>query len=169
MDGVDKPLEHWHGQPLVGHVLARLPTNASVLISANRNLSRYAELGWPVVTDARKNLGPLAGIAAAIPHLNTAWLYVVPGDAPLLPEDLPLALLDACRAQNATACYARTDQPQPLPLLVAASALQQLPLYLERGERSVRGWLTAMAAIELARPNDAAAFANFNTPEDLLP
>ncbi|MGH8560623.1 MAG: hypothetical protein ACRES4_01480, partial [Nevskiales bacterium] len=36
----------------VEHVLARLaPQVEAVVISANRNLERYATLGWPVVTD----------------------------------------------------------------------------------------------------------------------
>lgn len=167
MGGVDKPLELWNGQTLVAHALSRLPTDVPVLISANRNRKRYAQLGWPVITDASANAGPLAGIEAAASQIKTPWLYVVPGDAPLLPKDLALAMQLACVTQNAIACCARVDQRQPLPMLVATAALMQLSAYLKRGERSVGGWLTQLGAIELQRPDDGRAFANFNTRADL--
>lgn len=167
MGGVDKPLELWNGQTLVAHALSRLPADVPVLISANRNHQRYAQLGWPVITDTSANAGPLAGIEAAASQIQTPWLYVVPGDAPLLPQDLALAMHLACVSQNATACCARVEQRQPLPMLVATTALTQLTAYLQRGERSVGGWLTQLGAIELLRPNEPRAFANFNTRADL--
>ena len=166
MGGLDKPLEVWQGKTLVGHVLSRLPQQSTVLISANRNLAQYGQLGWPVISDDTTDNGPLAGILAAIPHLKTTWLYVVPGDAPLLPTDLAPAMHAACVIHGASACCARTNRRQPLPLLVSAPALPQLSSYLQRGERSVGHWLTELNAIELSRPYDAAAFANFNTPAD---
>ncbi len=173
LGGVDKPLESWREKPLLEHALARLPARMPVLISANRNLARYRSFGHPVFADAPaqsgfardKLLGPLAGIATASAHLRSAWLYVIPGDAPLLPEDLPAALKSCCRQQAASASCVRLERRQPLPLLVSAAVLPGLSTYLQRGDRSVGGWLTQLEAAELPR-SDAAAFANFNTPED---
>ena len=46
MGGIDKGLQELEGRPLAQWVLDRLsPQVGSVLISANRNLDRYAELG----------------------------------------------------------------------------------------------------------------------------
>jgi len=173
MGGVDKPLEIWRRKPLLEHVLARLPTHMPVLISANRNLKRYRRFGYPVFADdpalskssQDELLGPLAGIASAYPHLHTKWLYVIPGDAPLLPPDLPGALKSCCNQQAATASCVHLEQRQPLPLLVNAALLPGLTTYLQGGGRSVGGWLTQLGAAELKR-SDAPAFANFNTPED---
>jgi len=173
LGGVDKPLEMWRHKSLIEHVLAGLPAQMPVLISANRNLARYKSFGYPVFADnpdLTKSaddtlLGPLAGIASAHAHLDTAWLYVVPGDAPLLPEDLPAALKACCAQQAATASCVRLERRQPLPLLVNATALPALATYLQRDDRSVGGWLAHLGAAELSRA-DVAAFANFNTMED---
>lgn len=173
LGGVDKPLEPWRDKPLIEHVLSCIPTECPVLISANRNLTRYRELGWPVFCDAHADggsdaamfQGPLAGIAAAAPHVKTQWLYVVPGDAPLLPLNLAAELRTACIAQKSPACCVQLDRRQPLPLLVATSALATLPEFLNEGGRAVGSWLQHLNAIALPR-SDTAAFANFNTPED---
>ena len=52
MGGADKGLQELCGRPMAAHVLERLaPQVGAVLISANRNLERYAELGCPVLPD----------------------------------------------------------------------------------------------------------------------
>ena len=55
MGGVDKGLQHFQNQPLVQHVIERLSPQVDALwISANRNMSTYADFGHPVFSDAEK-------------------------------------------------------------------------------------------------------------------
>ena len=50
--GRDKGLLNYGGSTLVDHVIDRLsPQVARLVISANRNLNRYASFGHPVVSD----------------------------------------------------------------------------------------------------------------------
>ena len=87
--GREKPLLELRGQPLAGHVLARLvPQVTEVVISANRRLADYSQLGYPVVSDRSSDQGPLAGILAAAEAVTTPLLFVCPGDSPFLPRDL---------------------------------------------------------------------------------
>ena len=52
MGGLDKGWARFRGSTLIRHVMERFsPQVASVLISANRNLERYRELGVEVVAD----------------------------------------------------------------------------------------------------------------------
>ena len=68
MGGVDKGLIDLRGQPLVAHVIAALePQVENIIISANRDLDRYTEFGYPVVTDTLPDHpGPLAGILSSM-------------------------------------------------------------------------------------------------------
>lgn len=81
MGGIDKGLVELDNRPLVRWVAEALkPQVASLLISANRNQARYAELGWPVIADDRafgqgssseSYRGPLAGIATALAQIKS--------------------------------------------------------------------------------------------------
>src|SRR4051794_25057924 len=97
MGAVDKGLQPLHGRPLVAHVIERLaPQVATIVVSANRHLDRYARFGHRVVTDevadevagaVARDAGPLAGLYAGLVACDTAFLVVAPCDAPFLPLD----------------------------------------------------------------------------------
>lgn len=134
MGGVDKGLEPLRGQPLVAHVLARLrPQVGRLMISANRNRSRYEALGvpvWPDVTDVTEGAdgadgakgepalsggeplleyaGPLAGVAAGLARCETPWLVTVPCDVPGLPANLVARLAAGARDSGAAIAMAAT-------------------------------------------------------------
>lgn len=165
--GRDKPLERLAGRPLIEHVLERLlPQVDSVLISANRNLDSYRQYGHAVVTDELTDRGPLAGVQAALADLDDPWLFVCPGDAPLLPTDL-IERLRAGLGDGAVAAVPHDgERLQPLFLLVSREAAAGVSAYLDDGGRSVHGWLAGLEVAEVAVP-DAAAFTNVNTAEEL--
>lgn len=169
MGGLDKGLVELDGKPLVAHVLARLaPQVGALLISANRNLDRYAALGAPVVTDPPEHgpfAGPLAGIRAALAALRTPWLAVVACDTPNLPLDLVERLaagLDGARASVAAA----GGRTHALCCLLHSALRASLDEALARGERRVAAWLAGVGArtVEFA---DAEAFVNCNAAADL--
>jgi molybdopterin-guanine dinucleotide biosynthesis protein A len=171
--GADKPLLPWRGRPLIEHVIARLdPQVEGLLISANRNIGRYARYGR-VITDALPDFpGPLAGIHAALGICPTPWLLACPGDAPDLPMDLAERLLAAAKAgiegaEPATAAVAHDgERIQPLPVLLHTSTRTSLGTYLARGCRSVHGWLAEIAPAVADFSGAAAAFRSRNSPDD---
>lgn len=59
------------------------------MISANRNLERYATLGWPVVTDT---VGPLAGLLRLLETARHDSLLCVPCHALDTPGTGPRAV-----------------------------------------------------------------------------
>ena len=165
--GRDKPLELLGGRPLVAHVLDRLDGQAeSILISANRNLSEYGRFGYPVVADQIADRGPLAGIQAALAEAETDWLFICPGDAPFLPEDLIVQLSDGFKAGAEIAIAHDGERVQHLFMLLQRSQAEGIGDYLEGGGRSVSGWLTEQSVVAVPI-DDRLAFTNVNTEEEL--
>ena len=85
MNGVDKGLIPLNGLPLVAHVVNTVqPQVDEILISANRNHSRYAALGVRTVADTVEEFpGTLAGMLAAMQAADGELLFVCPCDSPL--------------------------------------------------------------------------------------
>jgi molybdopterin-guanine dinucleotide biosynthesis protein A len=167
MGGLDKGWVPFEGRALVEHALARLaPQVGTVLISASRNLERYETLGWAVVPDAPEHrgrfLGPLAGMLAALRAAPLPWAVFVPCDAPVLPLDL-VARLAAAGAGGRAALACCRGQREPVFCLLPRSMAPALAAALEHGERRPGEFLQRMQAVEVAF-DDAAAFANINTP-----
>ena len=77
------------GRPLIAWVIDNLaPQVQSLVISANRHLDDYRQLGHPVLPDRLPDMpGPLAGIHAALSVCPTEWLAVAACDTPFLPPD----------------------------------------------------------------------------------
>ncbi|MFM7506027.1 MAG: molybdenum cofactor guanylyltransferase MobA [Rubrivivax sp.] len=170
MGGVEKALVPWAGRPLLAHVIDRLvPQVAAVALNVNRQAARYAGFGLPLWPDADDTLpGPLAGWLAALGRAPTEWLLSVPCDSPLLPADLAarLALPLAGPEAPPLAIAATADGPQPVFALLHRSLAPALAAALARGERSVQRFARAQGAREVAF-DDAGAFADADTPEDL--
>lgn len=168
MGGRDKPLELLHGQPLVAHVHARLaPQVGPLLLSCNRNLERYAAWGDARIIDEVPGLGPLGGLVSALAQVRTPWAFACPGDTPRLAATLVAHLAAGCRGP-ADICYAHDGaRAQPLFLLLPTRAAASIRAYLERGQRSVLGWLDTAGATAIDCAGLAASFANANTLDEL--
>ncbi|MEY4413640.1 MAG: molybdenum cofactor guanylyltransferase MobA [Pseudomonadota bacterium] len=189
MGGVDKGLQPHRGQPLAWHALQRLrPQVGALMINANRNLDRYAALGEPVWPDVLPDQpGPLAGFLAGLAHCTTPWLLTVPCDTPFFPQDLAARLIAAVQAEGAELAIAATRelpdegaraagrrpeadgrvlQPQPVFCLLPLTLRDSLTDFVASGRRSIDRW-TAQHRCATVVFDDAAAFANANTPEEL--
>ncbi len=176
LGGADKGLVAYRGRPLVcwpggrpwllGVLAALAPQAAEIVISANRNLERYAATGYRVLPDALPDFpGPLAGVLAALRAVEARWLLVAPCDTPHLPPDLGARLLAAARAADTRIAVAADAAHTHHTCFVARSDLaDDLAATLARGERAVHRWQQAHAPAVVCF--DAAGFANFNRPED---
>lgn len=170
MGGADKGLQELDGRPMAAHVLERLaPQVDAVLISANRNLDRYAELGCPVLPDTLVGYaGPLAGLQAALARATTPLLVTAPCDSPFLPADLVARLYDALLARQAELAVACADgRAHRAFSLLRRDLLPGLDAFLATGERRVGLWHASLKVTEVDFSDEAAAFGNINTADDL--
>lgn len=165
MGGADKGLMPWGDHSCVEAVAARLePQVDDIVISANRNLERYSTLGYPVVRDAYIGYaGPLAGVAASLPHCRHPIAAVVPCDSPEPPADLVARLLEPLRDADIDLSYAFDgDRHQYLFMALRRQLLQQLQHYLDSGQRSVKGWHRLMRHQVVDFSDCPEAFVNLN-------
>ena len=170
MGMVDKGLVELDGKPLVAHVLARLaPQVGALIVNANRNVERYAALGHPVVGDAVGGYaGPLAGLHAGLSAAKTPFVATAPCDSPFLPTDLVARLAGAFDAATVDIAVARTfDQAHPVFALVRRDVLSHLARFLEQGGRKIDAWYASLRFAEVAFDDEADAFRNINTPQEL--
>jgi len=170
MGMVDKGLVELDGKPLVAHVLARLaPQVSALIVNANRNAERYAALGYPVVGDAIGGFaGPLAGLHAGLSAAATPFIATTPCDSPFLPADLVARLAGAFGQGALDIAVARTfEQPHPVFALVRRDVLSHLARFLEQGGRKIDAWYASLRLAEVAFDDEADAFRNINTPEEL--
>ena len=170
MGGVDKGLQLLNGRPLVGHVVERLaPQVDELLINANQNGERYAAFGHRVVPDEIPDFaGPLAGLHAALSAAAHPLVATAPCDSPFLPADLISRLFSALTATGADLAVARTfDQPHPVFCLCKRDVLPHLTEFLASGGRKIDRWYATLKVVEVAFDDEADAFENINTREEL--
>ena len=172
--GIDKAWLVLGDEPLVGRAVRRASAQAAPLVlSANRDLGRFAELGPAVVRDGAGLTGPLAGILSAMAWLRAGSdaadrIVSFACDTPFFPQDLVARLSAALR---------------PRTIVVAASAGRLHPAFA-LWPTALEGDLRACFEGELvpslhralerfgfeavdfpAQPIDP--FFNINTPADL--
>ena len=170
MGGVDKGWVELAGAPMIVHVLRRLaPQVDEILINANQNLERYRALGHSVFADTVGGFaGPLAGLHAGMTHATREMVVTVPCDSPFLPADLVDRLHSGIVAKRAQLAVAKTfDQPHPVFALVRRDVLPSLAAFLEGGGRKIDAWYAALEVVEVAFDDEADAFRNINTTDEL--
>jgi len=173
LGGCDKAWLQRDGQALVQRLAQALtPSVAAVLVSANRDLPRYAAAGLHALPDriaappgAERSLGPIAGLDALSAACATPWLLTLPVDLCRLPS----ALLDRLIAASGDGdgAYAEDDDgEQPLVALYRVSRLRPaLAAALEAGRYAPRALQLQLALACMPLPG--LRLGNLNTPQDL--
>jgi len=170
MGGVDKGLAPFRGKPMVAHAIERLaPQVDEILVNANRNPEAYARFGHRVIADEIPGFaGPLAGFERGLAHARGQLVATVPCDSPFLPADLVARLRAALEGAGAQLAVARTgDQPHPVFCLMRREVHASLAAFLSSGQRKIDKWYASLAVAEVAFDDEADAFANINTRDEL--
>ena len=168
MGSVDKGLVLLRGKPMIAWVLERLaPQVGEIVINANQNLEAYAAFGHRVVPDEVGGFaGPLAGLHAGLAAVAHELAVTVPCDSPFLPADL-VARLRAALGANELAVAKTGDQPHPVFSLVRRSVHAHLGAFLAGGGRKIDAWYASLKVVEVPFDDEADAFRNINTREEL--
>lgn len=173
MGGIDKGLIPFHKKPLIESAIERLkPQVDSILINANRNITKYAHYGFPVLMDETPDFsGPLAGFSVGLKHCQTPYLLTSPCDSPLLPTDLSEKMLAEMELKDLDLVFASSIEngkiwAQPVFCLMRSDLRDSLKTFLEKGDLKIDNWFKELHSGTVIFDN-ALAFANVNTPEEL--
>jgi len=170
MGGEDKGLLLLNGRPLISHVLERVsPQCETIWVNINRNKEAYAAFGYPLIEDTLPGgLGPLAGLLAALEQSESEYVLSVPCDTPHLPTELVSRLYASMMQSGADICSVDDgERLHPVIMLVRRSLANDLRSYLEKGGRKVRDWLYRHNHCFADFSDQAAAFVNINTLQQL--
>ena len=165
LGGRDKAWLQRAGVPQVIRLVRRFEAEcATVLVSANANLERYAAQGLSVVSDHVSGIGPIAGLQALADACSTPWLLTLPVDVIGTNECL---LRTLAMAGDAGAVAEDDDGLQPLVALYRLDSLgSAIASALATGEHAIQAM---QARLNLPRVRfSGLRFGNLNTPEDLL-
>lgn len=161
------------GQPLWQRQLATLrATHPHELFISGRPDGPYAGSGVEILVDAVPDLGPLAGLEAALRRARRPLLLVLAID---LPDMTPVFLTDLTRRATESG---RGIVPQsnewfePLAAIYTPACLPLVQDSLRGKDRSMQRFVREAAAQHLleARPlekTELPLFRNLNTPENL--
>lgn len=163
MGGGDKPLVTLAGATLLDRIGATLAADHTHLaLSANGDPARFGT-ALPVLPDAFSGQGPLAGVLAGLEWaagLGADALLTVPGDTPLIPRGLALALAPA------PAVAQSGGRRHHLVALWPVACAPALRTWLSQpGSRSVRAFADTLGMRAVSFPDEP--FVNVNTPADL--
>jgi molybdopterin-guanine dinucleotide biosynthesis protein A len=169
MGGNDKGLVEVGGRPLIAWTLEAFRSQVdAILISANRNLDRYARFGNPVISDTLAGFqGPLAGMHTAMRAAATPLVATVPCDVPFLPPDLVARLRAALEAAGAEIAVAHNgERVQPVFALLRCTLADSLEQYLALGERKIDRWFARHTTATADFSDCPNTFLNVNSPGD---
>ena len=166
MHGADKGLIDFHGKSMIEHVINAVIQDAGdIVISANRNLARYRNFGFPVIPDtSAQYAGPLAGILSSIPTCHHDWILVVACDMPLLPSNLVHRLYES-RGDFSLIVTEVHGKPQ-LALLMRRELITSIDAFLQSGRRRLLDWLQSQQHISVDFSHNAETLRNFNRLDD---
>ena len=172
--GAEKAAATLKGRPLLRLALDRLEgVCARLAVSAPRDslaARMAADWGVAVLADPPGTpRGPLAGLSVGLAWARSRGLdrlAVMPCDLPSAPHDL-FERLEEAMGEASAASALSPDGPQPLCLMADVTLHDGLAAILSGGRHPpVHEWLAAVGARQIFF-DDAAAFANVNTPQDL--
>jgi len=168
LGGLDKGLVELNNTPLAQHLIKRIkPQVNDILLSANRNIERYRELGYEVFEDQINGFaGPLAGILTALKQTQCEWLLTLPADSPFIPLDLVQRLTHEL-GQSKISIAHDGEQLQPTFALIHRSLVDSLESFLQQGERKTRLWMQQQPYKTTDFSDKPNAFININTADEL--
>jgi molybdopterin-guanine dinucleotide biosynthesis protein A len=164
LGGIDKGWHIHQGKPLIEHALEHLKDCQRIIISANRHLSAYRQLGYAVVADQRPDYqGPLSGIESAMRYAPDACFYVMPCDLLGVPPHWLSHLTRHARQTDSPWVGTQTaDKLQPLLGLWSTRLFAELTDFLDAGERRVMHFVAPYQKHALPLP-DQTDLLNINT------
>jgi molybdopterin-guanine dinucleotide biosynthesis protein A len=166
LGGLDKAWLERDGMPQVLRWRNRFANEvATVLVSANRDLARYAAAGLRAIPDRlSEDVGPIAGLDALAKACQTQWLLTLPIDLVGV-NDCLLPTLVAESAFNG-AFAGDDDGAQPLVALWRVAALREAVAAAISADQTAVHALQARLGMVRVRFN-GVRFGNLNTPADL--
>ena len=172
--GTDKGLLKLGQYSVIERIAGVLRTMVDEIVIITNRPGRYAKYGDKIINDYIHWLGPLGGIHAGLVHATHPWVLVTACDMPFI--SAPVArLMMHCAANCDVVVPRHRGYAEPLYALYNKSCLEVIEQHLYQGQGKItllydklRVRYVEDAEMSLAEPHLEQAFANLNTPKDLM-
>lgn len=115
--GTDKGLILYKDRALIEYPLQYLkPYCNEVMISANSEGYKY--LGYPVIADTIKNIGPIGGINSCFEKANNEKVFITACDIPEIDEKIIQSMIDKSLHTDVVFLNLSSGKIQSLPLIL---------------------------------------------------
>ncbi|MGD9153278.1 MAG: molybdenum cofactor guanylyltransferase [Gammaproteobacteria bacterium] len=158
-----------NGLTIIEHLLAefdKVGIHDVIIVSKNPAYQRYNK---PMIADKRQNIGPLAGIEAALSYYRSNYhaTLFLPCDMPNFSENEMRVLLDKFQGKDTVFAVTGDEDWHPLCAVVNNDWLDDISKLIDAGNRSIKDvWLKCRGKPIFFSNN--MAFANINTIGDAL-
>lgn len=168
--GSDKALLDIAGRPLALH-LAEVGRDVAERVTLVGPPDRYGDLGLPIIPDTHQDVGPLAGILAALEHTRASWNLVLACDMPRLSAAFAEFLFTRAEAggHDVVMPVSPGGRDEPLCAIYARTVAPNIRREIENETRKITRALESVALRRVSPPEyahldpDGKIFTNVNT------
>ncbi len=171
--GKEKGLVDFQGKPLISYAIDALkPLVQNIIIGANNQLSDYKKLGYLIVEDEIKNIGPIGGVLSTLRYSETKYNIILSCDMPFINTELLHYLNIKIQGYEVVVPVHDTSKIEPLCGIYSKDILPVMEDAVENGNFKLRDIFKSVRfkAIKvdasLAFYSDNL-FYNINSPADI--
>jgi len=172
--GSDKALALLRGKFLIQHAKDTLTAIFSECLLVTNTPGQHGFLNMPMIKDRYQNMGPLAGIHAALLHTNNPWIFVLGCDMPKITPELIAFLCSFAKDEKFEAVIPWLEAgPEPLCGLYRKSALDTIEFQLKNKKPQVSELLRKISVRKVKEEEirkvtgGLDVFCNVNRKQDL--
>lgn len=163
--GRNKALLEVDGLTVIERVVLSIPAQRECIRLVTNTPGDYDFLALATIADIYRDIGPLAGVHAALLDSSAPASFILACDLPFISTAVIERILSHCTNQDIVA--ARTAHgTEPLCAAYSRVCLPVIEAQIQNREYSLRRLLTNVETEFVELPEDRALF-NLNTPEDL--
>ncbi len=163
--GENKALATLHGIRLIDRVVDVMAPLFSSLLLVTNQPEEFARLNLPMVQDREPYLGPLGGLASALPVVSTGRVFVVACDMPILTTQLIREIMAADRFDDAV-IPTHDGICEYLMAIYSTSILPQLEKQLREGRLAMAELVASLRLVQRL-PMEGNGWFNVNTKAEL--
>ena len=171
--GSNKALAMMDSKPLVQHVADLMSSMFPECLLVTNTPAEYEFLSLPMTHDRYRDMGPLAGIHAALLQISTPRAFVVACDMPSLSPALIRYLCSMDEQEDEVVIPRLEKGPEPLFGIYHTKSLAVIDSYLQKNECQIIRlleylqvrWVNEQEILLIA--GDLSCFKNINRPSDM--
>ena len=166
----DKGLIYLHDKMMIEHIIERVIKITGNIMIITKNPA-YRKFGYPCYADAVKDKGPLGGIYTGLINSSTKKNLVVGCDTPFLSENILTALIEKSKDEDVLITQHK-GKAEPLCAVYDRNCIPHFNTFLQQDKLKITDALSGLKTVVIDFDREGwikeDAFANINTPEDLV-